>query len=322
MMLLSTAKGGHPDYHQPEDDVDKIEPEMLRLSGQFVLQGLVNLAQETQVPLLVERRQDLYRGLRTQVRNINPELKDSQWSVVTLAQKSKEELYQEIHNRARELFRNPPSPGPSSSGVSFGERPSPSRKSLAKGLANIKLIGDDLQLLQLVLDLHSIGRVDLQGDDGVWIVAGRLTEKGKEAVRTLAENTVAIRLIAPGENLARDLLSAATEPFIITGHFAITDELVERLNQREVRIGIDLDPKNVEDFLTRLENVRKRLGERRNLFAYLTSIDGLNEARRPLYLGLVDRGWSHNEISGGREQRGLLSGGSLDSLLLKVKATR
>jgi hypothetical protein len=68
--------------------------------------------------------------------------------------------------------------------------------------------------------------------------------------------------------------------------------------------------------------MRKRLGERKNLFAYLTSIEGLNEAKRSLYLGLVDRGWSHNEISGGREQRGLLSGGSLDSLLSREKATR
>jgi hypothetical protein len=311
MMLLGAAQGGHPDYHQPEDDVDKIEPEMLRLSGQFVLQGMVNLAQETQVPLLVDRRQELYRGMRTQIRNANPDLKDSQWSVVTLTQTSKEGLYQEIHNRARELFRNPPSPGPSTP-----------RKSLAKGLANIKPIGDDRQLLQLVLDLHGIGRVDLKGDDGVWIVDGRLSEKGKEAVKTLAENAVAIRLISPGQNLTSDLLSVATEPFIITGQFEIPDELVDRLNQREVRIGIDLDPKNIEAFLTRLEKMRKRLGERKNLFAYLTSIDGLNEAKRPLYLGLVDRGWSHNEISGGREHRGLLGGGNLDSLLSREKVAR
>jgi hypothetical protein len=259
-----------------------------------------------------------------QIRNVNPDLKNSQWSVVALTQKSREELHQEVYRRARELFRNPPAPTPSTSGFRFGERPafiverpSPGGRSIAKGLADVKLIGDDRQLLQLVLDLHGIGRVDLKGDDGVWIAGGRLTDKGKEAVKTLEENSVAIRLISPSENLASDFLSAVSKPFVITGPFEITDELVDRLNQREVRIGIDLDPRKVEGFLARLEKTFKRLGERKNLFAYLTSMDGLNEAKRPLYLGLVDRGWSHNEITGGREQRGLLSGGSLDSLLSK-----
>ena len=249
MLLLSSGRGGHPDYHQPEDDADKIEPDMLRLAGQFVLQGMVNLSQETQVTLLVERRQELYRAMRMQIRNLNPDLKDSQWSVVPLTHQRKEDLYREIHNRARELFRGAPSAGQPGSDAMTGPRTPPAKKSIAKGLADIKLVGDDNQLLELVVDFHGIGRVDLRGDDGIWVVGGRLSDKGKEAVKTLADNAVAVRLISPGEGLVTDLLSATSKPFLITGQFEITDELVEPLHQRDVRLGIDLDPKNVQDFL-------------------------------------------------------------------------
>ena len=42
--------------------------------------------------------------------------------------------------------------------------------------------------------------------------------------------------------------------------------------------------------------------------------DGLDEAKRPLYLGLIDKGWTHNEINGNREHRGLVGGGNLSSI--------
>jgi len=36
---------GHPDYHQPEDDIDKIESQMLRASpGSLFLQGMREVA--------------------------------------------------------------------------------------------------------------------------------------------------------------------------------------------------------------------------------------------------------------------------------------
>ena len=47
LALMSSGGVGHQDYHQPEDDIDKIEPEMLNVTGQFVLRGMMNLADET-----------------------------------------------------------------------------------------------------------------------------------------------------------------------------------------------------------------------------------------------------------------------------------
>lgn len=317
LALMSSGGVGHPDYHQPEDDTGKIESQMLRVAGQFVLQGMVNLANETDAKLLIERREQLYQGMRMQVQNLNPELPNSRWMVVPIAQKTKEALYDEVYNRARELFRNPPSPADSRGRATEAGQGGPVKKSIARGLAEIKAIGGDTRLLQLLLDLHAIGRVDLKGDDGVWIAQGRLTSAGREALKTLEAGGVVVRLVSPEENLINDLLSAAAKPFIITGDYQITDAMVDQLNDRGVRLGINLDPQKVQEFITRVEKAKQQLGERKNLFGYLTSVRGLEEARRPLYLGLIDSGWTHREICGGPEHQGLLGGGNLGTLVGK-----
>jgi len=99
---------------------------------------------------------------------------------------------------ARELFRNPPSSADSRGGSTAGSPSAPVRKSITRGLADIKAIGDDTRLLQLVLDLHAIGRVDLKGDDGAWIAQGRLTNAGREALKTLEGSGVCRRWFHPG----------------------------------------------------------------------------------------------------------------------------
>ena len=314
MALMSSGGAGHQDYHQPEDDTEKIEPEMLQLAGQFVLNGMVNLANETKVKLVVERREDLYRAMRMQISNFNPKLEDSRWSRVTIDKKSKEELHDEIYNRARELLRGSSSSGSSGDGSKTSGPSRPVKKSLTRGLADFQLIGNDVRLLELVVDFYGIGRVDIEGDDGVWIAGGRLTEDGREALRALESNEVAVHLVSPAEELIKDMLSATAKPFIITGDYEITYPMVDRFNSMGVRLGIDLDPQKAEDFITRVEKARKQLGERRNLFAFLTSTEGLEKAKRPLYLGFIDRGWTHNEICGGKDHRGLLGGANLNTL--------
>ena len=110
------------------------------------------------------------------------------------------------------------------------------------------------------------------------------------------------------------MLSAASKPFIVTGDYEITYAMADRLNARGVLLGIDFDPKDVKGFLGRLEQAKEQLGERGNLFAFLTNAEGLDEAKKPLYLGLVDHGWTHSEICGGREHRGLVGGAKLHTV--------
>ena len=88
----------------------------------------------------------------------------------------------------------------------------------------------------------------------------------------------------------------------------------DRLNRRDVRFGVTCSPKDVDGFIARLEEMKSQLRERKNLFLFLTATEGLDEAKGPLYLGLIDKGWTHNEINGNREHRGLVGGGNLNSI--------
>jgi len=309
MHLMSFGGVGHQDYHQPEDDIEKIEPEMLRITGQFILQGMMNLAVETETNLIIDRRQELYHGLRMRIANLNPDLENSLWTKVAIKKKEKEALYEEIHNRARELFK-----AAASGRLPSGDSSPHGKQALTRGSSDLALAADDVELLKLMIDYHGIGRADIKGDDGTWVVDGRLTDHGKAALKVLEENNVFVRLVSPGADLIGDVLSSASKPFIITGEYEIPEKMVDRLNSRGVRFGVNCNPKDVNGFIARLEEVKSQLRERKNLFLFLTATEGLDQAKRPLYLGLIDRGWTHNEINGNREHRGLIGGGNLSSI--------
>jgi hypothetical protein len=322
LALMSSGGVGHQDYHQPEDDIQKIEPEMLQVAGQFVLTGMMNLAEEATVPLLIERRLEKYQAVRMKVNNYNPTLADSSWTQVDLKAADKEQLERAIHEQVRKLIAKPSSESsPASRAEGSARRRSQSgstegavRKSIGRGLTNLDLIGTDTRLLELVIDIHGVGRVDVTNEDGFWFSKGELTDDGKTALKSLEERGVVVRLVSPSSETLKVMLSQASKPFIVTGEYDVPEELVDRLNARGVLFGVGLDPKAVPDFISRVEDAKKRLGERKNLFVWLTSLEGLDDAKQSLYLGLIDVGWARNEIVGSREHGGLLGGATLSKL--------
>lgn len=269
---------------------------------------MVNLANETDTELIIPRRQELYHGLRMRIANLNADLEDSQWTRIEIKQTEPAAVYDEIHKRVRVLFKA------AAAGNLPGGDNTHARQSLSRGSADLGVAGKDEELLQLLIDYHGLGRADIQGGDSNWIADGRLTEDGKAAVRVLEQSGVFLRLESPGVDLIEDVLSVASKPFIITGDYEIPEKLVDRLNSRGVRFGVNCDPADVAGFVDRLESLKSRLRERTHLFLYLTSTDGLDQAKRSLYLRLIDKGWTHNEIYGNRQHRGLVGGGNLGSI--------
>ena len=208
--------------------------------------------------------------------------------------KKKDALYEEIFNRAREVLRGrPPEPQDRRRGRAF-----------TRGFSDLAVFEGDMRLFKLAGDIYGFGRVDIKGDDGIWIVKGRLTDQGKQAVKEMQASGIALRLVSPGGELLNDMLSAVTKPFVVTGNYSIPDEVIDRVLSRGVLFGVDLDPLKVEDFITRLEQIKERLGERTALRAFLTATKGLEEARRPLYMALIKKGWAHTEICGKRGRPG------------------
>ena len=314
MALMSHGGNGHPDYHQPEDDSDKIDPEMLGITGRFVIAGIKNLADETQTSLLVPRRQQLYEGLRMRVANYNPKLEGSSWTQVDLKADTNEKLQQAIYDFVRETVQRRAASNASSENTA-SEDELPARKSMGRGLASLAPIGTDERLLDLVIDFYGVGRVDVATDDALWFKDQQLTDEGKQLVTLLEKRQVLIHLVSPAPEVLKAIGAVASKPFVVSGQYELTDEVLDGLKRLGCPLGVTLDPSNPGQFLDRVEHLKSQLGERQLLFAMLQDAKDLEKVKQDLYIGLLDRGWAHNEIVGGRQHRGLMGGATINSLL-------
>ena len=280
LALMTRGGGGHPDYHRPEDDAAKMDPEILRKTGQFVLQGTINLANETKVELLIEDRQVLYEAMRLYVENINPDLEGSAWSYVDIDGYSKDKLRWRV--------------------AAVEKKP---RKTLETGIKDLRIFQGDVELLTAASDALGFGRVDIKGSDGVWITEGRLTRKGRYALRVMEENKIVVNLVSPYRQLLRAVLTTATRPFVVTGHYTLNPAICDLINEKKVLLGVKFDPDDVEGCVERLVKAKAALGDSDNLVLLVTSTEGLDEAKKALYISLIKKGWQADEIGGTRSRR-------------------
>lgn len=321
LALMTHGGIGHPDYHQPEDDIEKIDPEMLRVTGQFVLQGIMNLAGESQANLLIPRRKELYEGLRMRITNLNPALEGSNWSLIDLKAENGTELMQSLFEHVREQLKEQASAEsePSREGRRRGGGRPPTgngslRQSINRGVDSLKAVGTDERLLDLIVETHGIGRFDLAADDPMWFQDGVLTDTGKALLTALEKRKVVIHFVSPTPAALKQLTDAASRPFVVSGQYELEADVTDSLKRLGCPLAVPLDPKQPDEFLTRVEELKSRLGERRLLFAMLQNAEKLDDVKQTIYMGLLDRGWGHDEIVGGREHGGLMGGATIRQL--------
>jgi hypothetical protein len=321
-MALMTAGGvGHPDYHDSGDDTYKTDPEILRKTAQFVMQGTMNLANETAVQLLVPDRLYLYNSLMMRITNINTSLAGASWRNNDFANKAA--LLGRMYER--EIARNAASqtadprlaqimimldmPAPAAPG-----QPQPIRKDPAMGVKSA-VFGGDAKFLDVTSGSVGFGRVEFAGDDGAWVVNGRLTDAGKAALKILETNGVFAHLAAPSEALLGDFLGAAEKPFLVTGVAAVPESLKDKLAAKKIVWGVDYDPEDVPAGVVRADAAKKALGGATNLIAYLKTFEKANElaAKRALYFGLIKLGWKPEDIAAfaGNSLRSLSPGAAM-----------
>ena len=302
-LALMTAGGvGHPDYHDSGDDTYKIDPEILRKTAQFVIQGAINTADETIVNMLVPDRLYLYNSLMMRFTAINTALPGAAWKNTDFPTKAA--LLGRMYEA--EIARgSQPTDSTVAQIMAFLNMAAPAaagqaqqvRKNPAQGV-KAAVFGGDMKFLDLTAASVGFGRVEFAGDDAFWVVAGRLTDSGKTALKTLEANGVFVQLINPGEALLGDFLDAAAKPFLVTGAAAIPAALKDKLTAKKIVWGVDYDPEDIEAGLDRADQAKKALGAATNLIAYVKSADKLNDlaAKRAFYFGLIKRGWKTEEI--------------------------
>ncbi len=314
LALMTSGGGGHPDYHDASDDVDKIDPEILAKTGRFVLQGILNLADETQTNLLIADRQHRYNALRMTVPNIAAG--GGGWEFVSASTNA--ELLALANNRARELRR----PRPAATGARFAAQAAPQPR-VTLGVRDASLFEGNIALLETTATLLDFGRVDVVRDDGIWFDGG-LTQKGREAIKAMEAANIAVNLVNPSARLLADMLDAAAKPFMVTltGSNAVEAALIARMNQKNALMALECSPTDIAGCVHRLENAKTQFGDVDNLILSMNPAAPNDDAKKELYLALVRNGWTRDQIyamtiagAGGDGRAGGRPGGNLARLM-------
>jgi hypothetical protein len=309
--LMSDGGVGHPDYHDSGDKTGKIDPEMLRKNGQFVLQGAINVANETAVNLIVPDRIHLYNGMRLTLLNLN-----------------------DIGG------------GGGRGGGRGGQATAARGPRLNVALSDPSAFGGTIANIEIAANLLSIGRVDVSArGDGTWFTPGGVTEDGKAALKAFEANRVVLNLVNPGRALLASMLDSAARPFIVSGLTAMPGaELAQRVKAKNVLVAVDFDAAAPQAVAAKLVEFKKAAGDSGNLLlvarvappggrgepAPEPRLGQLDQAKQQLYLALVKAGWTKDEIYSmvgvtpprpGGAGGGRGGGGGLGGNLAKLSAT-
>ncbi len=308
LALMTEAEGGHPDYHDTGDDSDKMNPEILRKTGQFVLQGSINVGNETTVDLFIHDRETIFSGLYWPITVIDPALKvKSSWT--WLEAETPEDFAGLITKEIREL-KNPQNSRDVYRNMRrrFGGTPR------NRGVSGASVFNHDAAYMRVAKEVLNFGRIDVTGDDGIWFDKG-VTEIGAKAIGAIGKNQICLHLINPTSETLSAVLEKARKPFLVSGFEAFDDSMFARVKKKEVVIAVDFDPKDIEGCLEKLETYRAKLDTTANLVLNVTADEGLQEAKQKLYRGLIDKGWSMDEIYAlGGKGKSWRSAGNFDVL--------
>jgi hypothetical protein len=279
-IALMTAGGiGHPDYHDAGDDPEKIDAEMLRKNGQFVLQGIINVANETQVNLVIPDRLHLYNGMRLTPLNL-ASAGGGMGNVMIM--------------------------GPS--GVVQSSAPQAPRFGLS---LDVSALSGNTALIPVAAKVLSIGRVEVFNPDP-WFSATGVTDRGKAALKEFEAAGVVLQFHNPAAPLLADLLDNAKKGFIVSSLSTIPDAgLAKKLVEKNVVVSVEFDASAPQAVATRLIDLKKALGGSGNIvlttterFARSPMGDAapsprqkvVDAAKQQMYLALVKAGWTKEEI--------------------------
>ena len=314
---MTSGGVGHPDYHQSGDDTEKIDQKILGQTGQWVLQGVLNLANETQANLLIPDRQHIYNAERLNVTDMRggpqPAARGGEgqqggrggggaaWRSVDAS--SNADLVNLVNNRIKELATPAqttaaaaPAAGRGGGGGGFGGG---TRYTL--GVRDAGMFDGNIPFLLQSAMLLNFGRVDVPANDGTWFnFNSGVSTKGREAVKAMEANNIVINLIDPSSKLLSDMLDATSKSFLVTltGNAPIDQALITKMNQKNTLLLFECDFTDPQGCVTKLQNYKKQFGDTDNLVVSAKPVQAsqLYAAKKTIYLSLVKSGWTQEQI--------------------------
>ena len=292
LALMTSGGVGHPDYHQSADDAEKMDPDILGKTGQFVLQGVLNLATETTVNLVIPDRLHIFNAQRMTVPDFSTFAR-GRFAVV--AASTTEELMKLVNDRARELRTAAGGQAAGTPAVAGGGRGRAGGGRLNLGVKDAGVFGGNVPLIDTAATVLDVGRVDVTREDGEWFSNG-LTEKGRAALRAMEVAGVVPNLVNPSPKVLGDVLDAAQKPFIVNGTVSLTPDIVTKMNAKNALLVVQCDPADATGCVARLEDTKKKFGDVDNILLSMSAGPTLDAAKQTLYRALIKGGWTKDQI--------------------------
>lgn len=253
--LMTSPFDAHPDYHQPGDDAEKIDAELMGKVARFVYKAALLIADHPG-ELIVEHRLPRYIHKSAVVANLHPipytpgmavlDSLQEEWidlQFVTLPFDSLLKPSEQLTNVVRSLEQASKEVGdPSGLDRAMAMMFSSRREKTAAflGLEGARSVHGDLQFLAAAGKLGA-RFVTLDGCDGKWVDRGVLTEQGKKAVAIANEQKMLLILRNQPESVVGQVLAASKAPVVVAGTGMPSDSLASRLKENGGLFAVPYD---------------------------------------------------------------------------------
>ena len=285
LALMTSGRGGHPDYHDAGDDPAKMEADILGWTGQFVLQGMLNLANETSVSLLIPDRLVQYQSQRFAPPDVSG-VTERSWQPVRAS--THDELMALIAQRLRSA-----SGGPQVILAVAGGRGGGGGR-IASGVRGAAIFQGSVATLEAAAAALNFGRVDVPGPDGVWF-GDRVTPAGKAALAAMEANAIVLNLVHPSAGLLSDVLDSAKKPVMVTGVPPMDAALLEKFKKNNALAVLGCDPADADGCVRQLNALKDVVGKSNVLVSVGPHKDRAAATQR-IFLAAVRAGWTKDEL--------------------------
>ncbi|MCX6537673.1 MAG: M20/M25/M40 family metallo-hydrolase [Acidobacteria bacterium] len=290
LALMTSGRGGHPDYHDSTDDPSKIEADILGSTGQFVLQGALNVANETEVNLIVSDRLDQYNAQRFVVPDVAGEGGGGRggWSFVRVSTNG--ELMTAMTQRIREMQ----AAGATAAG-GRGGRGGGGGARYSTGVRGPGVFQGSIQTMEAAAALLNFGRIDVAGPDGTWF-GEKLSADGKAALKAMEAANIVVNLVRPQASLLGDVLDNAQKPVMVTEPGAMDTAFAEKFKAKKALAIVVCDPADIDGCVKKLGASAAVVGKN-NLMLSMGAHKDRAQITRTLYMSLLKAKWTRDEIN-------------------------
>jgi len=283
--LMTSGRGGHPDYHDSGDDPAKMEADILGWTGQFVLQGMLSLADETQATLLIPDRLAIYQSQRFAPPDA---FSGSGWQFVRAT--TRDELLGLIGQRLRDL--QAAQAGAAAAGGRGGRGGGGAR--VTTGVRGAGIFQGSVALLETGASSLGFGRIDAAGPDGAWF-GDKVSPAGRDALKAMETASVVLNLVRPTAATLSDLLDHAKKPVMVTGLPAIDAALLDKFKKNNALAVVDCDGADLDGCVRQLNAAKDAVGKA-NVLLSVGPVKDRASVTQKLFLTLLKGGWTKAEL--------------------------